>query len=377
MSEIEARRLKAEEVGHEKLILNLGPQHPSTHGVLRVITTLEGERITEAEPDIGFLHRNFEKIVEGWTWSQVIPLTDRNDYLANINNEHAYVLAVEKLAGIEVPERAEYIRVIMSELNRIASHLLTFGTFAMDMGAFTPFLYGFRERELLYDIFEKVTGARMMHNYVRLSGVRNDLPDGWDKEVLEFLDRLENDVIPDYYDLLIKNPIFEARSLGVGVLTKEDAIAYGAAGPILRGSGIDWDLRRDMPYSIYDRFDFEVITREEGDHYARFMVRMDEMIESAKIIRQAFEQMPEGPVMGKVPRVLKPEGDIYSAVEGPRGEIGVYLVGDGNFKPYRVKWRAPSFSNLSILPLMAKGQFVADIVLTIGTLDPIFGEVDR
>lgn len=364
--------------GRKLIALNMGPQHPSTHGVLRVVLTLDGETVVDAQPDIGYLHRNFEKICEDLNYPLIIGFTDRNDYLGAMTNELAYVLAVENLAGIEVPERAQYIRVIMAELQRICSHLLFYGPYALDLGAVTPFLYAFREREMLYDIFEKVTGARLLYNYMRLGGLRNDVYGGFKEDVLEFLKVLETRGWYDYDTVLIKNRIFEVRTQGIGKLSAEDAVAMGASGPILRASGVDYDLRKKAPYLVYDRFEFDIPVGSNGDCYDRVVVRMQEMLQSARIVRQAIEQMPDGPVLGKVPRVIKPEaGDIYHSVEGPRGEVGVYIVSDGGTKPYRIKWRAPSFVHLQLLPLICKGGLVADVVANVGSLDAIFGEVDR
>ncbi len=366
-----------QELHREEMVINMGPQHPSTHGVLRAVVTLEGETVRGVDPVIGYLHRCFEKICEQKTWTQVIPYTDRTDYVAALTNELAYVLAVEKLMGLEVPERAQYIRVIMAELQRIASHLLWFGTFGNDLGAFTPFLYAFRERETLIDIFEKTTGARLTYNYIRLGGVRNDLPADFERETLAFLEKLEKG-LEEYHNLLIGNAIFEYRTKGLGVLTAEQAVAWGASGPTLRASGVAWDLRKSEPYLVYDRFDFEVPVGQKGDIYDRCICRMKEMEESAKIVRQALEGLPEGDVVGKVPRVIKPpQGQAYAAVEAPRGELGCFVVSDGGIKPYRVKWRSPCFVHLQLLDVIARGELVADFIANIGSIDIILGEVDR
>ncbi len=361
---------------HEFLV-NMGPQHPSTHGVLRVILRVDGERLVDAIPDIGFLHRCFEKVAEGWTYQQVVPLTDRLDYVSAMTNELAYVMAVEKLAGIEVPERAQWLRVLVAELQRIASHLVWFGTFALDLGATTPFLYAIREREHILDLFEALCGARLTYSYMRIGGVRGDLPPGFVGKTREFL-KLMPSRLREYENLFMKNRIFENRTKGIGRVTAEEAVAYGASGPTLRGSGVDWDLRRDEPYAAYDRFEFGVPVGQSGDVYDRAVCRFKEMYESLKIIEQVLDGLPEGDVRAKVPRVLKPPaGDVYTRVESPRGEVGVYLVSDGGPKPYRVKWRAPSFAHLRLLPVMAKGHMVADIVAIIGSIDIILGEVDR
>lgn len=360
-----------------EIMVNMGPQHPSTHGVLRLILELEGETVLRATPVLGYLHRSFEKICEGWTYPQIAPFVDRNDYLAGMNNEHAYCLAVERLMGIEIPERAEYLRVIAAELCRIASHLLWFGTFLADLGAFTPFLYAFREREMVYDLFEMLCGARMTYSYIRIGGVRNDLPEGFKEKTLEFLDHLARMMV-EYEALVTKNPIFEVRTMGVGALKPEVAVAYAASGPMLRGSGIRWDVRKDDPYSVYDRFDFQVPVGKNGDCYDRYLVRMQEMVESSRIVRQALQDLPGGEIMARVPKVIRPpQGEVYSRVESPRGEIGVHIVSDGSPKPYRLRWRSPCFCNLQLLPVLAPGHKVADVVAILGSIDIILGEVDR
>ena len=359
-----------------ELFVNMGPQHPSTHGVLRLMLRVDGERVLGLKPDVGYLHRCFEKIAERRQVTMVIPYTDRTDYLAAITSEWAYVLAAEKLMGVEVPERAEYIRVIVGELQRIASHLLWFGAFALDLGATTAFLYAFRERESLFDIFQKLTGARMLYNYLRVGGVRNDLYDGFADDVLRFLNLLE-DKLREYNNLLTGNRIFETRTKGVGVITKEQAIAYGASGPVLRGSGVPHDLRKAHPYSVYDRFEFGVPVGEHGDVYSRYVVRMQEFYESMKIIRQALKTIPGGPWMGEVPRRMKLTGDVYTRVESPRGEVGVYLVGDGTDQPYRCHYRSPCFVHLQLLEPMGVGHLIADMVAIIGSIDIVMGEVDR
>jgi len=359
-----------------ELFVNMGPQHPSTHGVLRLMLRVDGERVLGLKPDVGYLHRCFEKIAERRQVTMVIPYTDRTDYLAAITSEWAYVLAAEKLMGVEVPERAEYIRVIVGELQRIASHLLWFGTFALDLGATTAFLYAFRERESLFDIFQKLTGARMLYNYLRVGGVRNDLYDGFADDVLRFLNVLE-EKLREYHNLLTGNRIFETRTKGVGVVTKEQAIAYGASGPVLRGSGVPHDLRKAHPYSVYDRFEFGIPVGEHGDVYSRYVVRMQEFYESIKIIRQALKTIPGGPWMGDVPRRMKLTGDVYTRIESPRGEVGVYLVGDGSDQPYRCHYRSPCFVHLQLLEPMGVGHLIADMVAIIGSIDIVMGEVDR
>jgi len=360
---------------HE-LFVNMGPQHPSTHGVLRLLLRVDGERVLSLKPDIGYLHRCFEKIAERRSVQMVIPYCDRTDYLAAITSEWAYVMAAEKLMGVEVPERAEYIRVIVGEMQRIASHLLWFGTFALDLGAVTAFLYAFRERESLFDIFQKLTGARMLYNYLRVGGVRNDLYEGFEEDILRFLDLLEERLI-EYNKLLTGNRIFESRTKGVGVITKEQAIAYGASGPVLRGCGVPQDLRKTDPYSVYDRFEFNIPVGEHGDVYSRYVVRMHEFYESIRIIRQAIKTIPGGPWLGDVPRRMKLVGDVYTRVESPRGEVGVYLVGDGSDQPYRCHYRSPCFVHLQLLEPMGVGHLIADMVAIIGSIDIVMGEVDR
>jgi len=362
--------------GARELVVNMGPQHPSTHGVLRVKITLNGETLEAADPDIGYLHRCFEKISEGLTYPQVMPYTDRTDYVAAITDEWAYALAAERLLGVEVPERAEYIRVIMGEVQRLLSHLIWFGSFAMDMGAVTPFLYAWRERETGYDFMETVTGTRQLYNFLRIGGVRNDIDDdGW-QALDRFLKAMDQALI-EYDTLFTKNPIFEVRAKGIGPLSAEEAIAFGASGPVLRGSGVARDLRRDEPYSVYDRLDFAVPVGSSGDAYDRYLVRMLEMEQSLRIIRQAIKQIPPGDIQGKVPKAMKPTGEAYARVEAPKGEVACYLVGNGTVNPYRMHWRSPCFTHLQLLPHWAPGNLVADMVVLIGTIDIILGEVDR
>ena len=358
--------------------VNMGPQHPSTHGVLRLLLRIDGERVLDCDPDIGFLHRCFEKIAEGLPFPSVIPYTDRTDYLGGMANELAYCLAVEQLFGVEIPPRAQAIRVLVSELQRIASHLLWFGTFVMDLGATTPFLYAWREREQLLDIFEALCGARMMYHYVRVGGVRNDLPAGLDRQILAFLRKLDKN-LDDWHSLVTDNPIFQARTQNIAIIPPDVAVAYGASGPVLRGSGVAYDLRKAHPYCGYERYQFQIPTGERGDILDRYNVRMEEMRQAARIALQALEGLPEGEFMGKTPRRWKaPAGDAYSRVESPRGEVGVYVVGDGqNERPYRVHWRAPSFIHLQLLPYVAPQCLIADMVAVIGSIDVVLGEVDR
>ena len=365
--------------GGDVMTINMGPQHPSTHGVLRLIVTLEGEVVVRVVPDIGYLHRSFEKIVEGWAYAGIVPLADRNDYLAAITNEIAVCLAVEKMADVDVPPRATYLRVLCCEVQRILSHLLYYGTAGMDVGAFTPFMYAFREREWGYTLMERLTGARMLYGYNRIGGLRNDASEAWLAELERFLDFVERQAWPEYMGLLVDNQIFLERTRGIGKLTAEQAIAWGASGPMLRGTGVPWDLRKTQPYLAYDEFDFDVPIGTNGDVYDMLLVRMQEIRESIRIIRQVLRVLPDGSVLTKVRPNLRPRpGDYYSRVESPRGEVGVFLVSDGTGKPYRLKWRAPSFSNLALVPLMATGLKLADLIACVGLgPDIVMGEVDR
>ncbi|MEN6373005.1 MAG: NADH-quinone oxidoreductase subunit D [Armatimonadota bacterium] len=368
----EPGRLRTEEIQ-----LSMGPQHPSTHGVLRLEVVLDGEIVVDCRPDVGYLHRGIEKLAEMRTYIQFIPITDRLDYLSSMLNNAAYVQAIEKLGGIEVPERAEYVRVIMMELQRIASHLVFFGTFGLDLGATTPFLYAFREREDILNLFEMVCGARLTYNYFRPGGVSRDLPAGFEAKCREYIQK-QRKMLAEYDTLLTENEIFLIRTRNVGPISAKDAIDYGLSGPTLRGSGVAYDVRRSEPYSIYDRFDFEVATCPEGDCLARYNVRMKEIRESLKIIEQALDGLPKGKLEYKLPPVFKlPEGEVYHHIESSRGDLGVYLVSDGSPKPYRLKLRAPSFINLQALPQMVRGWKVADVIATLGTIDIILGEVDR
>ncbi len=366
------------ELETQEFSVNMGPQHPSTHGVLRLQLTLDGEVIVDCLPHIGYLHRNFEKICENRTYTQVIPYTDRLDYLGAMNNNFGYCLSVEKLMGIAVPERAEYIRVIMAELNRIASHLLGIGTFVQDLGAFgTPLLYCFREREKIMDIFEMTCGARLTYSYYRIGGVSADIPDGFIEKVKAFIEYFKPK-LDDYRDLFTYNAIFLVRSRGIGILSKEKAIDYAISGPNLRGSGVKFDLRKDEPYSIYPRFNFDVPAGKNGDCWDRYKVRIEEMHQSLKIIEQAINNIPVGDFIAKVPKIIKPpEGEIYFRSESPRGELGFYLISDGTAKPYRLKCRAPSFVNLAVIPELVRGLKIADVIAVLGSLDIVLGEIDR
>ena len=362
----------------EAFEVSFGPQHPSTHGVLRLQLTLDGEEVVDCVPHIGYLHRDFEKICENRTYTQIIPYTDRLDYLGAMNNNFGYCLAVEKLMGAVVPERAEYIRVIIAELNRIASHLMAVGTFAQDLGAFgTPLLYCFRERERILDIFEEVCGARLTYNYYRVGGVSADITQGFQQKVKDFISYLKPK-LKEYDDLITYNAILLVRTKGIGVLTKEKALAYAITGPNLRASGVSFDLRKEEPYSIYPRFEFEVPTAASGDSWDRFKLRMEEMTQSLRIIEQAIDNISSGEFIAKLPRILKvPAGEIYFRSESPRGELGFYLISDGSTKPYRLKCRAPSFSNLAVIPELVRGMKVADVIAILGSLDIVLGEIDR
>lgn len=388
----------------ETMTINMGPQHPSTHGVLQLILELDGEIVVKATPHIGFLHRGIEKLSEHRTYHQTIPLTDRLDYLAPMSNNLGYVLAVEKLLGItdEIPERAQRVRVIMAELTRLKSHLVWLACHALDIGAMTVFLYCFRERENITDIYEKVSGARMTSNYFRVGGLSADLPDGLEQEIRTFAESMPAH-IEEYEGLLTGNRIWQKRTIGVGHISAEAAIDIGITGPALRGSGVDWDLRRDNPYSGYEDYDFEVPVRTDGDTFSRYKVRLDEMRQSARIILQVLDKLKAGPILADCPKVVlpnkqdvvnnieslihhfkivtegfKPEpGEVFQSVEAPKGELGFYLISDGTSHPFRMKIRPPSFVNLQGLPQMVEGKLLADVIAVIGTLDIVLGEIDR
>ena len=376
------RTYQKDEIGldTDHIIVNMGPQHPSTHGVFRVAVVLDGEKIINLKPVMGYLHRNHEKIGERNTYIMNMPYTDRLDYLAPMSNNFGYALAVEKLMNVKPTERAEYIRVIMAEMTRISNHLFLIGTLLNDLGAyFTPMLYALEERELILDIFEAVTGSRMMCNYFRFGGVARDLPEGTLQKIKDlFFERLPRK-IEEIDRFLSENEIIRSRGIGQGVLTAEDAIKYSAAGPLLRASGIPYDVRRAEPYSIYDRFEFDVVVRKNGDIYDRLMVRFDEIRQSIRIIQQAVKQLPEGPVMALKPmyQVRVPPGEAYGRVEGPKGELGFYVISNGKPTPWRYHVRAPSFINLTAFGPMCVGQKVADVVAVLGSIDIVLGEVDR
>ena len=361
-----------------EMLLNMGPQHPSTHGVFRMVLWVDGEKIVDVVPHIGYLHRGSEKLCEGEQFNQVITLFDRMDYIANFNNEHIYCRAVEKLMGLEVSERSEYIRVILCELNRIASHMLFIATMGLDAGAMTPSMFCFRGRERIQGLFESVSGARMMHNYFRIGGLKEDVPDDFVKQVKEVLDLVKQDT-EESDKLLSFNEIFLARLKHIAVMSAEDAVDYGLTGPCLRASGVDYDVRKASPYSVYDRFDFDVPVGLDGDCWDRYYLRVQEVYQSVRIIEQALQQLPEGDVASSLGRRLlrPPAGEVYLRAENPRGELGVYLVSDGTDRPYRVKVRPPSFCNLSALKHMLKDAWIADSVVILGALDIVLGEVDR
>src|SRR5512140_430208 len=361
-----------------ELVINMGPQHPSTHGVLRVVLRLDGEKVVDADVVIGYLHRGIEKLSENRNWTQIVLLTDRMDYVAAATNNVGYCETIEKLMGIEVPRRAQYIRTILSELQRIASHCLWVGTHAMDIGAMTVFLYAFRERELILDLFEEYCGARLTYNSMRIGGLPQDLPPGWDKKVLQFCS-IQMEKLQEYETLLTQNRIWLERTRKIGVISAADAVAVGLCGPPLRGSGVPRDVRKDEPYAAYSEMEFDVPVGTSGDTYDRYLVRLEEMRQSVRIIRQALGGLPEGPVMGKVPRLIKPPaGETYHANESPKGEIGFFIASDGkSTSPYRLRVRPPSFCNLQALPRLVRGHLVADVIALIGTIDIVLGEVDR
>jgi NADH-quinone oxidoreductase subunit D len=372
--------------GPERLQMNMGPQHPSSHGVFRALVTLEGETVVAVDAIIGYLHRCHEKLAETLTYAQYPSIASKTDYVAAMTSEFAYVMAAEEIGKFEVPKRAQYLRVLCAELQRIASHLLWLGTWCMDMGGAlgggaTIFLYCIRERELILDLFEALVGARLLYGFFQVGGTRYDIPDGWAQTCRETIDLIEGR-IDEYEQMLERNAFFLARAKGVGIVSRELAQDVGIAGPLLRGSGIDYDLRRNAPYSSYQDFDFRVPVETDGDCFARYRVRMAEFREAITIIRQALDKLPSGPISSRpalksVAQIRIPKGEAYARVEGPRGEVGSYIISDGSAKPYRMKWRGASFSNLAILPHIIPGHKVADVVAIMGSVDPVFGEVDR
>ncbi|MBE0428707.1 MAG: NADH-quinone oxidoreductase subunit D [Thermoleophilia bacterium] len=361
----------------EEMLLNMGPQHPSTHGVLRLILHLDGELVISVDPVIGYLHRGMEKIAENRTYLQMLAMMSRMDYLSGIFMEWAYVRAVEDLMDLELPPRAEYLRVITAELNRIMSHHVAIGDFMLNLGSWTPFFWTFRDREIAMDLIEMVTGQRMMYNYMRVGGVRYDLPDEFEPACREFLDYFPAK-IDEYEKLITYNEIFLSRTLGMGVIPPHEAVSQGLSGPNLRGSGVKWDLRRAEPYSVYDEFDFEVPVGTWGDAFDRYKCRIEEMRQSVRIIRQALDGLPDGPVNVKTPPMLRPPaGSIYRAVESPRGEWGVYMVSNGGLRPWRLKMRDASFVAISMLPRLLAGNKIADLIAIGGSLDVLMGGTDR
>jgi NADH-quinone oxidoreductase subunit D len=386
-----------------RMTVNMGPQHPSTHGVLRVVLDLDGEVITNAVPDIGYLHTGIEKQCEALNWQQAVTLTDRVDYLSNLSNNLVYALAVEKLIGdIEIPPKAQWMRVLLVELQRINSHLVWLGTHALDIGAMSMLFYCFRDREDVLKLFEMFSGQRMMTSYIRIGGLALEPPRGWQQRVKKFIDTFPSR-IDEYENLLEHNPIWLGRTQGVGFISVDDMLAWGVTGPMLRAAGVKWDIRKDEPYSSYDQFDFEVATRTGNDVYARYQVRMEELRQSTKIVRQALEGMPEGDWKAAAPQVVLPDrekmktqmealiyhfkivtegfrvpaGEVYQAIESPRGEIAYYVVSDGTSKPYRVYMRTPSFGNVQSLGVLLKGKMLSDSIASMGSMDFVLGDVDR
>lgn len=362
----------------EEMLLNVGPQHPSTHGVFRLVVKIDGETITEATPVVGYLHRGTEKLAEDLNYTQIIPYTDRMDYLSSMINNYVICHAVETMMGLEVPERAEYLRLIVMELNRVASHLVWFGTYLLDIGAMSPFLYAFREREIIVNMFNELCGARLTYNYMRVGGVKWDAPEGWIDQVRNFVPYMREQ-LAGYHDLVTGNEIFINRLKGIGKYDAETAINYSLSGANLRCTGVKWDLRKDQPYSLYNRFNFDVPVATEGDCLSKYYLRMEEIEQSLRIVEQAVEQFPGagGEIMGKVPKSLRtPAGEAYVRIETPRGELGCYISSNGKDKPWRIKFRRPSFVNLQILPKLLVGQNVANMVAILGGIDIVLGEVD-
>lgn len=382
MAPLETPSFRQDSLQTEEMLVNMGPQHPSTHGVLRLLIRTDGEIVKETWPHIGYLHRCFEKICESLPYTQTIPYTDRMDYLASMNDGMALCLTIEALAEIEIPKRVAYLRVITAELNRIASHLMAFATYALDLGAITAFLYGFREREIVLSIFEKISGGRLLYHYSRIGGVSCDMNSDIETDIRHFLKVMET-ALDEYHDLVSENHIFVNRAANIGVISKEKAVAWGLTGPCLRACGFDYDLRKKRPYSFYEDFNFDVplgrgFKGTIGDCYDRYFVRMLEIKESMKIVKQALDGLPEGPIQAKVPKVIRPpKGEIYIPTENPRGEIGFYIISEGKPTAFRMKARGPSFCNLSIMHEIAHDVLIADIVAIIGSIDIVLGEVDR
>ncbi|HEX7735329.1 MAG TPA: NADH-quinone oxidoreductase subunit D [Ktedonobacteraceae bacterium] len=367
----------SEGIKTQEMLLNMGPQHPSTHGVLRLVMTLEGETVVNCTPVIGYLHRGIEKILENRTVLAGIRYMDNCDYLSPMLNETAYAGAVEQLMGIEPPRRAQYIRLLTNELQRIASHLVGVGTYLMDLGAVTPILWAFRDREAILSLFEALGGSRFNVNYMRVGGVLHDFPKGWLDECSVFLDQFEKNMV-EMDGLITGNEIFEARTQGVGYIDQQQAIAYGLTGPMLRASGVKWDLRVNRPYGAYREVPVNVVVRQEGDCFARYKVRLDEITESIRLCRVAIDQMPGGPICTRTPIALRPpRGETYFAVESSKGELGVYFISNGSEYPWRAKLRGPSFVNLQILPELLRGHKMSDVIAILGSTDIVLGEVDR
>lgn len=394
--------IEEETISTKEITISMGPQHPSAHGVLHLVLDMQGERITNAEPDIGYLHRGTEKIAENLLYPQFVPYTDRLDYMAAMSNNLAYVMTVEKLMELDIPERAKYIRVLSAELSRIASHLLCIGAWAIDLGAMTVLLYAVREREIVLDLFEQLCGARMTLSYMNVGGVRWDVTDEFLVKCQEFCDLLPGR-LDEYETLLTGNRIWIQRNTGIGVISQEDALNLGLTGPILRSTGMKWDIRKDEPYLVYDKLDFDVPVGKNGDCFDRYTVRMAEMRESVKIIKQCIKDMPEGPFVVDDPKLVPPpkgniyenmealihhfkfvstsfkvpKGEAYVGIESPKGELGFYIVSDGSEKPFRLKIRAPSFVNLQSLKTLSKDTYMADVIAILSSLDPVFGECDK
>ncbi|HEX2049792.1 MAG TPA: NADH-quinone oxidoreductase subunit D [Actinomycetota bacterium] len=372
-----ARRSSGAAFETEEMILNVGPQHPATHGVFRLLATIDGEKLVDAEPIIGYMHRGYEKLVETRDYRQITNLVSRMDWLSGINNELPLALAVEKLMELEVPPRAQYLRVIMCEMNRILNHLMFFASFGAELGAITPTFYAFREREDIQMALEMATGGRMHFGFFRPGGLKEDVPRGFYAQALKGV-RQTIERLPDYENLLLGNEIFKQRTIGVGILPKEVAYSYGVSGPIARGSDIDMDVRKDEPYLVYEDFDFDVSTAPNGDCFDRFWVLVHETYQSARIVEQAIEGIPSGPIMGKVPRVIQaPKGEVYVRTENSLGELGMYLVSDGDRRPYRLKIRTPSYSNVSAVPYVLKDTFVSDMIAILGSFFFVLGDIDR
>lgn len=371
------RRCSESVIRTEELLLNVGPQHPSTHGVFRIVVKLDGEVITEATPVMGYLHRGTEKLAEQLNYTQIIPYTDRMDYVSAMTNNYVLVHAVETMMNLEIPERAEFMRLIVMELQRVASHLVWWGTYLLDIGAMSPFLYAFRDREIIINLFNELCGARLTYNYMRVGGVKWDAPPGWLDKVRDFIPYMKGK-LQEYDKLVSGNEIFLARIKGIGRYDAATAIDYGLSGANLRCTGVDWDLRKAEPYSLYNRFEFDVPLGQNGDCYDRYVIRLEEIKQSLRILEQAMEQMPSGgDTMGKVPRVIRPPaGEVYVRIESPRGEIGCHIVSKGKAEPYRLKFRRPSFVNLQILPKLLVGETMTNLITILGGVDIVVGEVD-